>query len=460
MKKEILNLTLVILIGLMGCKNKTNTESKAITKKENGKFGLIASFGDIPSITYSSNNEIGVVFGNEESIYFSSSTDYGESFSKPLLVSSLKGLALGYSSGPEIAITKSNIIITAPNKDGNLYSWTKSIISESWEGPFRINDVDKSAGENLSAITSSPDGKLYCTWIDTRFLEKTHNMNHSNSTKKAETNHNEEKKVLDLNKMTPTGITYKELFDKIGDIPKNATLNFHDDSEGNLLWVLLDNDRNALKAENFKEFKKFRERNGNRIKPQGKIYIATSNDGGKSWSKSKLVYQSPDGSICECCKPSISSDAKGGIYIMFRNNINGSRDLHITKSMDNGETFTMPEKMGTGTWKIDGCPMDGGDLTISDKLGLITAWQREGEIFIASDNDSEEQIGYGRSPSISSNNKTTYMVYSKGEDIMATNIKQLMPKKIGTGNFPKVLNLEKNTIYFWVNDNGVNYKKI
>src|SRR5579872_345707 len=48
----------------------------------------------------------------------------------------------------------------------------------------------------------------------------------------------------------------------------------------------------------------------------------TAND--KRWSSNKLLYQSPDGHVCECCKPSIY--AKGGqVAVMFRNWLDGSR---------------------------------------------------------------------------------------------------------------------------------------
>ncbi len=35
------------------------------------------------------------------------------------------------------------------------------------------------------------------------------------------------------------------------------------------------------------------------------LYASKSMDHGETWSKNILVYRSPDGSICECCHPSI-----------------------------------------------------------------------------------------------------------------------------------------------------------
>ena len=51
------------------------------------------------------------------------------------------------------------------------------------------------------------------------------------------------------------------------------------------------------------------------------IMAATSSDGGKTWSKNVLVYKSPDGSVCECCHPSVAFDGRGAIYVQWRNSL-------------------------------------------------------------------------------------------------------------------------------------------
>jgi hypothetical protein len=447
MKK--LNYLFVISILFISCNYSNNNDS-----------GLIATIGQQPSIASNTKGEVIIVFGDEESIYYSSSKNQGDSFSEPSLVAKHEGLVLGYSSGPGIAITSKSIVVTAPDKMGNLNAWSRPVDIESWSGPFRINDVDKSVGESLSDITSTPDGHLYCVWIDTRIMEQDSHEEHSDAEHKKPMIESGPKVEVDLSQMTPIGITMGELIDIIGDIPENAILNFHDDNDGKLYWVLYDKDKNVLKAENLEEYTKFRERNKDRIKTEGKIYLASSFDGGKTWTKSKMVYSSPDGSVCECCKPSIISNNDGNLTVMFRNNIDGSRDLHFTKSDDGGETFSTPEKLGSGTWKINGCPMDGGDLTLDKKSKLMTVWKRKGDIFMSNSSAWEEKIGSGRSPSISSNNQNTYIGFSQGEDIISTTINDLVANKIGTGSSPKVLALENGAIYFWVNSDGINYKKV
>jgi hypothetical protein len=462
MRQWLYSIVVVFTVLIAGCKNDSSKNIDSI-KVVNGldlDGSMISPFGDQPAMAIGPDNVIGITFGKEDVIYYSESSDDGVLFSEPEKVGALKGMMLGYSSGPQIAMTKTNIIITAPSKTGNLFAWLKDRNGSSWEGPFRINDVEKSAEECLSSITSTKNGLLFCTWIDTRFLKESADGNHADSDKEKESSVIKEKKEDDLSAMTPIGITKKELYEKIGDVPENTHLAFHDDQEGNLLWVFLDANGDAIKAENYEAYKEFKKRNGDRIKPKGKIYISSSNDSGRTWTKSQMAYKSPDGSVCECCKPSIESDVDGNLFVMFRNNLNGSRDLHYMKSTDNGTTFSEPQKLGSGTWKINGCPMDGGGIALYANNELNTVWQRKGQVYLANSEFSEQLIGPGRSPSISSHGDDTNIVFTAGEEIMAVNSPMYLPVKIGFGNSPRVLSVSGGAIYVWVNDTGVRYKKI
>src|SRR5258705_1293166 len=77
-----------------------------------------------------------------------------------------------------------------------------------------------------------------------------------------------------------------------------------------------------------------------------KIFGARSSDAGKTWSKNMLVYASPDTTVCECCKPSVKMEGSN-VYVMFRNWLNGNRDLYLVQSSDAGLTFGKAQKLGT-----------------------------------------------------------------------------------------------------------------
>ena len=89
------------------------------------------------------------------------------------------------------------------------------------------------------------------------------------------------------------------------------------------------------------------------------------------------VYQSPDGHICECCQPVAAVDAQGRVAVMWRNWLGGTRDLYLTTSADGGKTFAAAQKLGTGTWKLNGCPMDGGAVAFNPLGKPLAVWRRK-----------------------------------------------------------------------------------
>ncbi len=125
--------------------------------------------------------------------------------------------------------------------------------------------------------------------------------------------------------------------------------------------------------------------------PGTALWGAGSRDGGVTWDQDRLVYSSPDGHICECCHPSAAVDGRGSVALMWRNWLGGSRDLYLTTSSDQGRTFTDARKVGTGTWKLDGCPMDGGAIAIGSDRKALAVWRREKTVFL-SHTPAEEQL--------------------------------------------------------------------
>jgi hypothetical protein len=118
------------------------------------------------------------------------------------------------------------------------------------------------------------------------------------------------------------------------------------------------------------------------------LWGALSSDGGKTWGPNTRVYQSPDGSICECCHPSVTFSPDGRMIVLWRNSLKGERDMYRAISSDDGKTFGEAEKIGTGSWPLNACPMDGGSLAAgSNKVAY--AWRREGKIFWSSEISSE-----------------------------------------------------------------------
>jgi hypothetical protein len=147
------------------------------------------------------------------------------------------------------------------------------------------------------------------------------------------------------------------------------------------------------------------------------LYAARSSDDGATWSKNILVYQSPDGTICQCCHPSVAIDATGRLLVMWRNALGGARDMYLATSQD-GITFSTPEKLGNGTWQLNACPMDGGGLAVSPGK-ILTAWRRDGNIFLAEPGKPEQPVGAGKDVALALSGAHAYALWSNGATLEA-----------------------------------------
>ncbi len=92
------------------------------------------------------------------------------------------------------------------------------------------------------------------------------------------------------------------------------------------------------------------------------------------------------------------------VHVMFRNQLYGNRDLHLIQSSNGGASFGKVQKLGVGSWKLNGCPMDGGGLTVNKNGTVETVWRREGKIFAATPGKPEKEIGEGRGCTLESVN--------------------------------------------------------
>jgi hypothetical protein len=181
---------------------------------------------------------------------------------------------------------------------------------------------------------------------------------------------------------------------------------------------------------------------------------AKSTDGGRTWKKNMLVYASPDNTVCECCKPSVV--VKGSnVYVMFRNQLYGNRDLHLIQSSNGGASFGKVQKLGVGSWKLNGCPMDGGGLAVNKNGTVQTVWRREGKIFATTPGKPEKEIGEGRGCTLESvNGKSLYAWTENGEVVVISPNGQ--KKILGKGSQPVLKALDdEHVICVWENEKQI-----
>ena len=166
------------------------------------------------------------------------------------------------------------------------------------------------------------------------------------------------------------------------------------------------------------------------------IYFSSLSGKSAKWSKNHLVYQSPDQHVCECCKPNIAVEG-ATVAIMFRNWLNGSRDLYVSKSINSGATFSIAQKLGLDTWKLNGCPMDGGGLRIGPSNIIQTTWQRKGMIYYCQPGTPEIYIANGRNCAISGAGTNTFITYQNTDTVKFVSVKSKRTTLIGNGGFLK-----------------------
>jgi hypothetical protein len=186
--------------------------------------------------------------------------------------------------------------------------------------------------------------------------------------------------------------------------------------------------------------------------PGTKLYGARSTDGGRTWNKNVLVYASPDGTICQCCDPSLAIGPAGEIEVMWRNVIDGSRDLYLASSRD-GIHFTA-QKLGNDTWKLDACPMDGGGLAV-DHGQIVSAWRRGSEVFLAKPGQPEQLLGTGKDITITATSKGTFVAWATDKGIQTLTPGASAPTAVAPqGSFPNLTALPDGSALLAWEDNG------
>ncbi len=150
------------------------------------------------------------------------------------------------------------------------------------------------------------------------------------------------------------------------------------------------------------------------------LWGASSKDSGRTWAKNEQVYKSPDKSICECCHPTALFDAEGNLAVMWRNSIEGARDMWLSTRPKGATKFGAARKLGEGTWQLTACPMDGGLIVALGGGNFGAVWQRAGEIFLSRTGGAEKSLGKGKQPvAVHASGGEALVVWQQGADLVS-----------------------------------------
>jgi hypothetical protein len=188
-----------------------------------------------------------------------------------------------------------------------------------------------------------------------------------------------------------------------------------------------------------------------------RLYAAVSRDHGLTWAPDILVYASPSGSVCECCHPSVDVDDYGNIAVMFRNSLDGNRDMYVARSRD-GRVFEPAAKLGVGTWPLQGCPMDGGAVVLGDE-GVMATWRREDGVFLTKAGTSEKRLATGRDSVMAVSGASHDVAWSGAEGVVLWR-QDGSTSTLGRGRFPSLLAFERHTLVAWEDQGRVHVRTV
>jgi hypothetical protein len=186
------------------------------------------------------------------------------------------------------------------------------------------------------------------------------------------------------------------------------------------------------------------------------LYGSVSRDRGATWGPNRPVYDSPDGHICECCHPTALLGANGEMLAMWRNWLGGSRDMYVAESKDGGTWKA--RKLGSGTWPLNACPMDGGGLAIDTKGVLHSAWRRDGAVYATGDDGKEIELGKGKNPAIAAAKDGVYIAWQEGPNVVVR--KPGGKVTLGPGTFPMLASSGDVVFAAWEQDGAIHVEPV
>src|SRR5438477_2925038 len=297
----------------------------------------------------------------------------------------------GEGRQPQVAVTPTGMIIAVFAKDNSIYSVQSTDEGRSFSPPLKIADVpDLMVGMRRGPRIAARDKRIVVTAPS---------------------------KDLFSFMSEDMGKTWSPA-SKVNDKPGAASEGLQNITalpDGSFYAVWLDSRNGGAQIE------------GSRLEP-----------GGRNWGQNINVYNSPDKTVCECCHPSVASDGKNKLVVMWRNWLEGNRDFYVTESTDRGNRFSPATKIGTGSWPVKACPMDGGGIIAASNVGTFAIWRRQNEIMLSTPTLPEMQLGTGTQPVLARVNERTISAWQDGSNVVIQDIDNREVQRV-SGAYPSLV---------------------
>ena len=127
---------------------------------------------------------------------------------------------------------------------------------------------------------------------------------------------------------------------------------------------------------------------------------------------------------------------------MWRNAVDGNRDMYVASSPDGGKSWGAASKLGEGAWKLDACPMDGGGIAHDAHGDIVTVWRREAALFLDEPGKPEHRLGEGKNAALAIGSRGTYVVWQSAKGVEAKQAGHDAVEVLDSdGTFPQLVTL-------------------
>ncbi len=238
---------------------------------------------------------------------------------------------------PSLALRPSGAVSMLTVEKGDLWLLTSFDGADGFPQRVRVNDIAgevASHGENSPRLFMRSRSEVYCLW-QARIGESGGS-------------------VLRLARSADWGETFaKSVLVDPGAPASQAFATLHVSPRGDVYVAWLDG----------------RERGGGHAGTSA-LYLARSANRGRSFEASVRV----SGNVCPCCRPSLAFAGERTVHVAFRG-VTGDhvRDILIATSEDGGVSWSEPVRVAEDNWRIHGCPHSGASLAVLGRR-LFVSW--------------------------------------------------------------------------------------
>lgn len=315
---------------------------------------VLAPRGAMPALTTDETGTIHLVYATGDSLLHATSRDGGRHFSPAELVGRLPNLMAMAKRGPHVAVASGQVVISANDKRGSVFAFSRNVGEKTWTGPAPITDQPEVNLEGFQTVAAAGNGVFHAFWLDLRG-ERHNKIYGSKSTDGGRT-------------WAKNRLVYASPEGPVCSCCQVSAL-----ARGNAVWVMF---RNSLAGAR-------------------DLYVARSTDGGASFAPAQKLGQGTW--KLEACP----MDGGG---LAFSGKTNEPETVWRREGTVFTSSLTGPEA----------AVAPGTDCVVaSAPNGVALAWQKSGTLYVQRPGEAPRAVGAGKLPVLASSGRSLLCAWEK-----------------------------------------------